>query len=332
MVKAVRNFSTRDIEAIRKSAERIVRVANDSLAIANKSKDTATRKSRVNVVKTNIQRLKGLSIEYPFLHLTSLADFETSVQKVEQDTAAMAASGKSEMQPRKSKPKRRADPFLDMSLSEQCAFLNIPLDVIRLQRQNREWMFKASTFNKPEPAAFAYFKDQGFTGTYCEGAAPLMIMKCACLDYLEEINTLNGRSDACTRYFEAQCAIHAHLAHHIIAKIETSTETMVRANFREVTSQPHYDALYPRMDEDALAAIWRAMSPSRLGQLAQMFMRNPYDFRAGWPDLTIARENELRFVEVKTTDKLHSSQKNTITEVLKPWGASVSVLQIKAAG
>jgi hypothetical protein len=63
-----------------------------------------------------------------------------------------------------------------------------------------------------------------------------------------------------------------------------------------------------------------------------MFMRNPYDFRAGWPDLTIARENELRFVEVKTTDKLHSSQKNTITEVLKPWGASVSVLQIKAAG
>jgi hypothetical protein len=328
---AMPNFSARDLKAIRVSAERMVRVANDSLAIANTSRNLATRASRTNVVRVNIQRLKELSVEYPFLHLTSLTDFEASVRKVEQDTAAMAASGKSEMQPRKSKPKRRADPFLDLSLSEQCALLEIPLDVIRFQRCNREWMFKASTFNKPEPAAFAYFKDQGFTGTYCEGAAPLMIMKCACLDYLEEINTLSGRSDACTRYFEAQCAIHSHLAHRIVAKIETSTEAMVRVNFREVASQPHYDVLYPTMEENALAAIWRAMSPLRLAQLARFILQEP-GFRAGWPDLTLARGDELRFVEVKTTDRLHSSQKSVISEVLKPWGASVSVLQMKASG
>lgn len=330
MVNAVRNFSTRDVDSIRKSAERMVRVANDSLAIANTSRNLATRASRANVVKVNIQRLKELSAEYPFLHLTSLADFEANVRKVEQDTAAMAASGKNEKKPRKSKPKHRVDPFLDLSLSKQCAFLEIPLETVSFQRCNREWMFKSSTFNKPEPAAYAYFKDQGFTGTYCEGAAPLMLMKCACLDYLEEINTLNGRRDACTRYFEAQCVIHSHLAHRIVAKIETSTEAMVRANFQEVASQPHYNVLYPPMDENALAAIWRAISPLRLAQLTRFILQNP-GFRAGWPDLTLARGGELRFVEIKTTDRLHSSQKNVIGEVLKPWGASVSVLQMKAS-
>jgi hypothetical protein len=82
------------------------------------------------------------------------------------------------------------------------------------------------------------------------------------------------------------------------------------------------------MDEEALAAIWRAMSPSRLGQLAGFIFQNQ-DYRAGWPDLMLARGDELRFVEIKTTDKLHTSQKTVVSKVLKPWGATVSVMKIK---
>ena len=323
------NFSERDIQAVRLSAESMVRVANESLGIANTSRNLATRASRVNVAKVNIQRLKELSIEYPFLGLTSLEAFEDSVRKVEQETAVMAASTTFEMQPNEPKSGRNADPFLRLSLSEQCEFLDVRLEVIHLPRRNREWMFGGTTFKKPEPAVLAYFEDQGYSGTYCEGAALLMIMKCASLNYLAEVNTFKNRADACMRYFEAQCWIHSHLVHYIVEEIEASTEGMVRAHFREIASQPNYRAVYPVMDEEALAAIWRAMSPARLAQLARFIFQNQ-NYRAGWPDLTLAKGEELRFVEIKTTDKLHSSQKAVFSEILKPWGATISVVKIIA--
>jgi hypothetical protein len=325
------NFSERDIQAIRLSAEGMARVANESLAIANTSRNLATRASRLNVVRVNVERLKGLSVEYPFLSLTSLEAFGDSVRKVEQETAAMAASVTSELQSDEPKYGTNADPFQRLSLWEQCEFLDVQLEVIHLPRRNREWIFDDITFKKPEAAALAYFQNQGYRGTLCEGSALLMIMKCASLNYLEKVNTFKNRADACMRAFEAQCWIHSHLAHYVIEEIEASTEHMVRAHFREIASQPNYRAVYPAMDEEALAAIWRAMSSSRLAQLAGFIFQNP-DYRAGWPDLTLARGDELRFVEIKTTDKLHSSQRAVFSEVLKPWGATVTVMKIKPLG
>ena len=325
--RTMSKFTERDIEAVRAAAERMARAANKSLAIANTSRNEPERHSRTLIAKVNLQRLKELSIEYPFLNLTMLAEFDVSLRQVEQETRAIAASGTSEPQVY---PKRDVDPFLRMSLSNQCKSLEIPLDVIRLQRHGREWLFDGSSFKKPEQAAFAHFEAQGFSGTYCEGSAPLMLMKCAALDYLAQVNTFKSRADACVRFFEAQCWLHAHLAHYIIDEIRAATEETIRTNFREIVSQPTYRAVYPIMEEEGLVAIWRAMSPPRLAQLAQFILENP-DYRAGWPDLTLARDNVLRFVEVKTTDRLHASQKNVISEVLKPWGTSVSILQIKAA-
>lgn len=48
-----------------------------------------------------------------------------------------------------------------------------------------------------------------------------------------------------------------------------------------------------------------------LHRIATIFSTAPYDFRSGWPDLTIWRDGQLRFVEVKAPgDKLTSTQKN----------------------
>ena len=262
-------FTERDIEAVRAAAERMVRAANKSLAIANKSRNEPERHSRTLIAKANLQRLKELWTEYPFLNLTMLAEFEESLRQVEQETRTIAANGISEPQ---IYPKRDVDLFLRMSLTDQCQFLEIPLDVIRLQRHGRKWSFDGSSFKKPEQAALAYFEAQKFSGTCCEGSAPLMLMKCAALDYLARVNTFKSRSDACMRLIEAQFWLHAHLAHYIVEEIEASTEAKIRANYREIASQPNYRAVYPVMDEETLAAMWRATSPSRLAQLARVIL------------------------------------------------------------
>jgi hypothetical protein len=220
------------------------------------------------------------------------------------------------------------DSFLALSLVDQCRILQIPLERISLNRVGSEWSLGGVNYRKPEAASLAFFEQQGHIGTCCEGAAPLMIMKCASLDYLSDVNTFGSRDDACMRLFEAQCFIHAENANRIVDAIAGSTERTVRANFREIVSQPHYLSVYPVMDEDALAAIWRAATPVGLANLARALLSDPYKYRAGWPDLTLARADELRFVEIKTKDRLHSSQRTVIGAILKPWGASVSVMQV----
>ncbi len=117
------DFTERYIQAVCLSAESMVRVANESLRIANTSRNLATRASRVNVARANIQRLKELSAKYPFLQLTSLAAVEDSIRKVEQETAAIAASGASEIVERPSRRggRRASDAYFDNMVNIQGA-------------------------------------------------------------------------------------------------------------------------------------------------------------------------------------------------------------------
>jgi hypothetical protein len=304
----------------------MAQVANESLRIANASTNLATRASRVLVARENVRRLKELAQDYPFLWLTTLGAFEASIDQVERETLTLVGSGEADSFAA-SASARQADPFLQLPLAHQCSALEVPIEVFLLPRVEKRWRWGASNYAKPEEAALAIFAERGFVGTACEGTAPLTIMKCAALDYLARVNKL-GRADACLRYFEAQCLIHAHLGHYILEEIAGCTEARLRTNYREVVAQPRYSTLYPAMGEDTLAAIWRTTSPIRWAELAQALI-NDFDNRAGWPDLTLARGDELRFVEVKTSDRLHASQKAVIGGVLKPWGADVSVFQIK---
>jgi len=49
--------------------------------------------------------------------------------------------------------------------------------------------------------------------------------------------------------------------------------------------------------------------------VASKLAEDPYTYRNGWPDLTLIKDKEVFFIEVKTTDKLHESQLITIPEM-----------------
>ena len=59
--------------------------------------------------------------------------------------------------------------------------------------------------------------------------------------------------------------------------------------------------------------------------VAKKFSEDPYTYRSGWPDLIIVKGKEVKFIEVKTTDKLHKSQLVTIPTFRKiiPYDFSV---------
>jgi hypothetical protein len=61
-------------------------------------------------------------------------------------------------------------------------------------------------------------------------------------------------------------------------------------------------------------------------RIASKFAQAPYEYRRGWPDITMWKGSELRFVEVKAPgDKLQQSQKTIVNEFAKPLGLNFSL-------
>lgn len=65
------------------SAQRLAEIINESLTIANESKNAATKISRLDVAKQKLVDLKKLAKEYPFIKLDQLSDVEESISNLE---------------------------------------------------------------------------------------------------------------------------------------------------------------------------------------------------------------------------------------------------------
>ncbi len=66
-----------------------------------------------------------------------------------------------------------------------------------------------------------------------------------------------------------------------------------------------------------------------LHRIATIFATNPYEYRRGWPDITMWRDGQLRFVEVKAPgDSLGKSQKVIAQMFAIPLGLDFTLLDV----
>lgn len=205
-----------------------------------------------------------------------------------------------------------------LPLEEQCSLLNIPHE-------------KVSGLNfsgSPELAAWRYFGSLGYVGGYCEGGVVLLLIRSAALDALAELNTFGSRQDACTRFTEAQLEIHKAHAEQILGVIRATNTSQVACGFEEIYASPMISEWYPGLTTHAMVSVFNALGPERLASIASAIMEAPYTYRAGWPDLTMANGTEMLWAEVKTTDKLHHSQINTLRRMKTVVPGQVRVVQL----
>ena len=78
------------VELVAAMAQRMVDVVNESMQIANGSKNVETRRSRIRVARDRLADLQKLDSDYSFLALTNLADVERSIAELERETEEMA--------------------------------------------------------------------------------------------------------------------------------------------------------------------------------------------------------------------------------------------------
>ena len=190
------------------------------------------------------------------------------------------------------------------SLEVQSNALELPIKELK----NWSWT------RRPEISAYEHYASEGFIGSYCEGGAILLLIRAAALNYLHEINTFGSRGDAVRRFTEAQLAIHSDKLDKLCHVVKNASLFEVRENFREIYRDPYVQDWYPGLDDEKMLAIASALSMSCLSKITRAIGSDPYRFRKGWPDLTLANsKGKMIWAEVKTTDKLLTSQIDTIS-------------------
>lgn len=203
------------------------------------------------------------------------------------------------------------------SLENQCKELDLPLAEVQLDYKGR-----------PEPALLNYYERLGYVGSFIEGYTFLTVLKALMLDKLAALNTFNDRNDACSRYLEAQLTIHKDKVDEIINSIKNTSKKKYLGNLKEIFSQPFIQSEYPNLSFECCIALFDAIDRQIFVDVAKKFSEDPYIYRNGWPDLTIVKDNEVKFIEVKTTDKLHKSQLVTIPTFRKIMPYDFSVCRV----
>jgi len=218
-----------------------------------------------------------------------------------------------------------------MSLAKQCEYLWVDLN--RMSRTETLWdRMPWSKQLKPEPFALRYFEKNGYVGAHCEGGAIRTAVSALCLDALEESSifyetSIDARKDACLRGTAALPYLEMDKIELILNQIEKVSRAKYLKSFSEIISYRDIQAWYPGLSLKFAKHLYKALPKSTFIEIARWLSSNPYN-RNGWPDLTLIKGKTVRFVEVKTTDKLHASQLTTIPAIQQITGLEVSVLKL----
>ena len=97
-------------------------------------------------------------------------------------------------------------------------------------------------------AAWEHFSDLGFSGTYCEGGAVLLLIRAAALDVFSRLNSSGDRARACQMYTEAQLKVNERHIQEIAHAIEHANEAAVEENFEEIYSYAFVREIYPNVN------------------------------------------------------------------------------------
>jgi hypothetical protein len=230
--------------------------------------------------------------------------------------------------------------------------LGIAHDTIALSKNPSEetWMdITSGASSSVEEAALSYFRTLGWNGYAGEGGLILNVIKAASFDTLPFRNK--------TTYIEALYAQNVafdedrYQINDLINTIRSSSLEQIKKNVEMMfnsetrterleaggvsittTSSGNIKDYFPDLDPNIMVDFYNSIGRERLAQIAELFAKDPYEYRKGWPDLTLWRHSsdEIIFREVKApSDRIRPSQKRLITDVLIPLGYDVGIVDVE---
>ncbi|NTU73919.1 VRR-NUC domain-containing protein [Candidatus Roizmanbacteria bacterium] len=227
-----------------------------------------------------------------------------------------------------------------LTLKTQCEQINWPLLTIYALKMNAgKWNEGQNSDLSPEEVVVARLAAENKESCWCEGMGINILMRAAALDVLTKRSIFNGtqfspREDAIRGFFEGKCMTLKAFKPEILTCIKNISPRQLQANIAEICADPivqySFKKNYPFQGilQNFLTSLADSVDSDFIAKIAAIFFRNPYDYRSGWPDLTVIDKNGVSFIEVKTTDRLHESQLRFAKEIAKPLGLECCVVQL----
>lgn len=237
-------------------------------------------------------------------------------------------------------------PLVGWPVDEQCKFLGIPYQKLKAKWDGHG--FHKFNWYCEHKKGWVYAEDyvlnryiaDGWQGVNCEGRFIHTILKLLTQNELSGYWTLD--------YFYLSESAHwsdENLRHHqkrlqeSIPNLQASTEKdlierfeycknpqPVRNEYGCLISCFHHATNWPT---DLIVDAYRALGKEVLLEILRLLMTGGEKRRYGWPDLTIVKNGKIKFVEVKTTDRLGKNQIELWDSILKPLALDVTVVQLK---
>ena len=215
-----------------------------------------------------------------------------------------------------------------ITLEYQCDVLGLDLQTVAIPRER-----------EVEVDALNHFRLLGYEGSHSEGSVVLLLLKALCLGWLRgtrprwdtkgRLPAEDLRQNASEHYFEAQLRDHHDKRESFVAEIRSCSREKLIENFQEIYSYKFVRERFPGLNEQLIDGAYSAIGVERLVRILDLLLENPYLYRKGWPDLAVFRGEEIRFVEVKSGDRLHMSQLITMPSAQLATGLPFSVLSVE---
>lgn len=213
----------------------------------------------------------------------------------------------------------------------QAERLGIEHEIIFLESgSKKEWRLNANNaWSSVEDAALNHYEKEGWMGSAAEGDLILTLIKAASFAKLDRRN-----ADTFIEALYAQNVAFEEDRFDTIQLIETlacATQSQLEQNWKVISQTAGVSpAYFPTVRLRQVIGLFEHLGSERLTHIAQLFAKAPYDLRAGWPDITLWKENEVRFVEVKAPgDSMHASQSRLISTILLPREFKVSLAEVR---
>ncbi|HQV01900.1 MULTISPECIES: VRR-NUC domain-containing protein [unclassified Novosphingobium] len=215
---------------------------------------------------------------------------------------------------------------------QQAQRFGIEHEVVQLDGGGKDWRFYPADNYKPvELAVLDRYQAEGWNGCAAEGGLILTLIKAASFHALPDrhadtfIEALYAKNVA----FPEDRFEHSDF----FAAIDQASREQIERNWAVIAaSAGDTPRFYPRVQRDHVLGLFECLGVDRLRSIAEVFATASYDLRAGWPDLTLWRNGEIYFVEVKAPgDSMHASQVRLISSVLVPLGFRVGLAEVRPA-
>lgn len=214
----------------------------------------------------------------------------------------------------------------------QAERLGIRHEVVHLESGGpKAWRHDAAdSFTSIEAAALASYRAEGWSGAAAEGVLILTVIKAASFRPLQQ-----RHADTFIEALYAQNVSFAEDRFDIDALLSTcawADQAQLEKNWQLISATTQISpAFYATVRREHVRDLFNALGAERLTEIARLFSSVPYELRSGWPDLTLWRGQEVRFVEVKGPgDSMHATQARLISAILAPLTLDIALAEVRA--